>query len=95
MLTSLSRALQRPGVGALLGDLCWTLHGEARADACTSLRDPGLFGWAGPVRRLLRGYPAWVQPRHVPFSVPGSGIRTRAVAGAQALCEGTGLGAGH
>lgn len=51
----------------------------------TSLRDPGPFGWAGSFPRRLTGHPAWVKPCHVPFSVPGLGVRTRAAAGA-GLC---------
>lgn len=83
MPTLLSKAPWLPRVGAVPGDLHWTLCGEAMADVRTSLSDFGLFGWAGSFRRLPKGHPAWVQPHHVPFSVLGLGIRTRAVAGAR------------
>lgn len=79
MPTLLSKALRLLGVGAVPGHPCWTRCGEAMAGVHTPLRDPGLLGWAGSIRRLPKGHPAWVQPHHVPFSAPGLGVRTRAV----------------
>ena len=83
MPTLLSKALRLPRVGAVPGVPHWTPGREAMAGVRTSPRDPDLFGWAGSVRRLPKAHPAWVQPHHVPFSVPGPGVRTRTAAEAR------------